>query len=96
MGIDTDKGIWSYFRSHWLNWFPLLGSRANFAKQASNLWLIKEKIQDKLANEAGAFLDNIHLIDGFPMPVCKFRRAKKSKVFNGDARYGYCASKDEK
>ena len=22
LGIATDKGIWDYFRRHWLEWFP--------------------------------------------------------------------------
>ena len=52
LGVDTDKGIWSYFKTHWL--------------------------------------------DGFPMPVCEFKRAYFSRVFKGTAAYGYCASKEEK
>lgn len=96
LGIDTDKGIWSYFARHWHDWFPNLGSRANFAKQASNLWAIKQKVQKNIAREVNAFSDNIHLVDGFPMLVCKFRRANKCRIFKGEANYGYCASKDEK
>ena len=38
LGIDTDKGAWEYFFQHWLDWFPALGSRANYAKHAANLW----------------------------------------------------------
>jgi hypothetical protein len=34
LGIDTDKQSWKYFNNHWKNFFPKLGSRANFAKQA--------------------------------------------------------------
>ena len=34
LGIDTDQGIWRYFRCHWREWFPQLGSRSQFAKQA--------------------------------------------------------------
>lgn len=22
LGFDTDKAIWSYFKQHWLSWFP--------------------------------------------------------------------------
>ncbi len=29
------------------------------------------------------------------MPVCKFARAYFSKIFEGDAQYGYCAAKKE-
>jgi len=30
------------------------------------------------------------------MPVCKITRATKSKCFQGEAGYSYCAAKDEK
>jgi hypothetical protein len=36
------------------------------------------------------------MIDDFPMPVCKITRAAKSKCFQGEAGYSYCAAKDEK
>lgn len=94
-GYDTDKGIWRYFKNHWHNWFPQLGSRANFGKQASNLWEIKQQIQKMLVNQLDGFTDDIHISDGFPMPVCKFARAHYSHLFKGDADYGYCASKKE-
>ena len=35
------------------------------------------------------------MADGFPMPVCHFKRANFSQVFSGEAGYGYCASKGE-
>jgi len=93
--IDTDKGIWEYFRCHWLHFFPHLGCRTTFTRQASNLWYWKIKLQKKLAKKLDAFDDNIHLIDGLPIPVCHFKRAFFSRVFRGEAKYGYCASKDE-
>jgi hypothetical protein len=95
LGIDTDKGTWEYFRDHWLDLFPNIGSRANFAKHAANLWCIKQMIQKNLATRMGAFCDTIHLADGLPIPVCKFARANFSRIFDGDASYGYCASKKE-
>jgi hypothetical protein len=36
-GIDTDVGIWQYFRDHWQAWFPNLKSRSIFVRQATNL-----------------------------------------------------------
>lgn len=95
LGIDTDKGAWEYFCNHWRFLFPAIGSRANFAKQAANLWVIKQNIQKQLATELDAFNDSLHLADGFPMPVCHFRRANFSQIFAGEAAYGYCASKGE-
>lgn len=95
LGIDTDKGAWEYFCHHWRDWFPRLGSRSNFAKQAANLWNMTQRIQKDLAKQLGAFADSLHLSDGFPMPVCHFKRAYFSQVFAGEADYGYCASKGE-
>lgn len=94
-GIDTDKGTWEYFSNHWYSWFPKLGSRANFAKHAANLWVLKQKIQKELAEQLGAFSDLLHLSDGFPMPICHFKRAHFSPTFRGEAAFGYCASKGE-
>jgi hypothetical protein len=84
--IDTDKGAWEYFRDHWSAWFPRLGSRANFAKQAANLWVVKQWLQKRLAKELGAFSDDLHLADGFPVLVCQFKRAYFSEIFRGAER----------
>ena len=48
IGVDTDKGAWEYFCNHWLEWFPAIGSRSNFAKHAANLWVIKQNMQKEL------------------------------------------------
>src|SRR3990167_779492 len=95
LGIDTDKGAWEYFCSHWVALFPNIGSRANFAKHIANLWWIMQKLQEKLAKILGAFSDSLHISDGLPMPVCHFKRSHFSRVFSGEATYGYCASKGE-
>ena len=95
LGKDTDTGIWRYFKEHWLSWFPELGSRGNYAKQSANLWLIKQRIHASFATQSGALLDRLHMADGLPMPVCHFKRAGFSSIFDGIASYGYCASKGE-
>jgi len=43
----------------------------------------------------GAYDDRLHLIDGFPMSVCQLTRAARSRCFQGEAGYSYCAAKDE-
>ena len=95
LGIATDKGIWDYFRRHWLEWFPQLGSRANFSKQASALWVMKQRLQRQLLIQQDVFEDDLFIVDGFPMPVCLFARAKWCQLFKGEADYGYCATKQE-
>jgi hypothetical protein len=96
LGLHEDKALWEYFTLHWLAWFPQLGSRKTFVKQAANLWRIKEKIQGVLTKDLLAFEDDIHVFDGFPLPVCHFRRAGLSTNFRGEATYGYCATKAER
>jgi hypothetical protein len=92
ISLDTDKGVWSYFKRHWSNWFPNLGSRANFAKQSNNLWLIKQLILGRIINRLGTVTEAIHLVDGFPIPVCHFARAIHCALFKGEAQYGHCAA----
>jgi len=35
-----------------------------------------------------------YISDGFPLPICTFRRALSSKFFKEQAKYGHCASKN--
>lgn len=94
-GIDADQAIWQYFRHHWLAWFPRLGSRCAFVRQAANLWQYKALLQQHLAAELGAFSDPVHLVDGIPIPLCGFSRAPSCRSFKGVAAYGYCAAKKQ-
>jgi len=95
LGKDCDKSIWEYFKSHWSHFFPRIPDRSNFVRQAANLHMIKRILQERLAITLGSLADPLHLIDGFPIPVCEFSRAYFSKIFKGDAAYGYCATKKE-
>jgi len=94
-GIDADQAIWRYFRRHWLSWFPGLGSRSAFVRQAANLWQYKGILQQRLAAELGAFTDGVHLVDGIPIPLCGISRAPRCRSFKGEAAYGYCAAKKQ-
>lgn len=96
LGLDCDKSIWRYFKFHWQHFFPGIPDRSNFARQAANLHEIKRLLQDKLSADLGALVDTLHIVDGFPMPVCKFARAHFSRIFKGQAAYGYCATKKER
>jgi hypothetical protein len=90
-GHHSDKAIWRYFREHWFSWFPKMGSYKNFTKHASNLAWIKQKLLSIFTPSR----DEIHIIDGVPMPICHKARAYRCKSLPGLASWGYCASKDE-
>lgn len=93
--LHNDKMIWEYFKRHWVDWFPQLPSRTTFVRQAANLWQIKQIIQKKFAIDLGGLDDDLHIIDGFPIPVCHFVRARRGQLFKGEAGYGRCACKNE-
>lgn len=93
-GLDQDKYIHSYFRDHWIKLFPCLGDRTTFLRQAANLWAVKQEIRKGIAQKLLPFGSELSIIDGYPIPVCGFRRAHFSKLFKGNAEFGYCAAKD--
>ncbi|WP_240959683.1 IS982 family transposase, partial [Victivallis vadensis] len=93
LGMDCDKTIHRYFRDHWRHLFPNLGTRTTFLRQAANLWRVKQEIRRILLTRLLPNGSRISIVDGFPMPVCGFRRAHFSKLFKGEATYGYCAAK---
>ena len=92
--LDQDKQIWQYFTQHWQDWFPAIGSYPNFAKHCANLWQVKQRIQDNVSQIEGR--DNIHFMDGFPIPVCHYGRAYRHKNYQDLAAFSYCAAKQEK
>lgn len=95
LGYEGDEAIWKYFKQHWAAWFPGLGERTTFLRQAANLWWVKQQLQDRLVTALGAGIADCHIIDGFPITVCKLARASRSRVLKTEAEYGYCAAKKE-
>ena len=95
LGHDGDEAIWSYFKRHWAAWFPGLGDRSTFVRQVANLWRVKQLLHERLVAELGARGADGHIIDGFPIAVCKLARAVRCQVLKAEADYGYCAAKRE-
>ena len=85
LGFDTDKDIFGFFRDFYRYYFPALTNRVSFTRHAANLWLVKKRLFEHIAEK---FKDTINVIDSFPIPVCRFARARFSKLFRGFAAYG--------
>ncbi len=89
LGIDTDKGIYLFFRRHYGEWFPALSEvhRTTFARQAANLWKVKEHFwQELLAltpHDRG-----FAICDSLPLAACVFARAYRCRRFRGEAAFG--------
>lgn len=97
MSLGSDKQIWSYFKTHWLHYFPKVGCRTSFtSRQSANLMTIKSLLQKKLSGELSQNKDLL-LFDGFPIPTCHIKRYKRSKTtLRNQGAVSYCAAKDEK
>lgn len=86
LGIDTERGIHAYFGRHYPHYFPRIREvhRTTFARQAANLWKLKERMwQHLLEHElvlGGEQEEPLMVIDSFPIPVCKKSRSYRCKV----------------
>jgi DDE family transposase len=89
LGLDTDKAIYLFFRRHYVEWFPTLGEvhRTTFARQAANLWRVKERLWQELLFLA-PHEPTFALVDSMPLPACLFARAYRCRRFRGEAAFG--------
>ena len=94
-GISNDKNIWEYFCCNWKHFFPKIGDRSAFTRKASSLVFLMNILQKNIGEELGSLKDPLHISDGFPIPVMKFKRARRTSHFKGNASYRYCAAKGE-
>jgi hypothetical protein len=89
LGYDQDVAIYHYFRRHHPGWFPALQRvhRTTFARQAANLWVVKEQVwarlRDRLPHDPA-----LSCVDSVPVPVCRFGRAWGCARFRGQAAFG--------
>ena len=90
LGIDTDKGLYLHFRRYYSDWFPALQriTRTTFVRQAANLWAVKSRLW-QVVLERMNFDPAISLVDSFPVPVCRFARAPRSKLIPGWTAFGH-------
>lgn len=92
-GHHSDRHIWHYFRRHWRSWFPQLPWRTTFVRQATNLGCYKQLLHQRLLEHLDARQGQLFRIDGFPMPVCGFKKAPQARLFKSIASFGSSATK---
>lgn len=96
LGINSEKAWFSYVKKNYLYLFPQLGDRSRFNRRRKDLLQITELLRQKLFTSFFETTNNYFIVDSFPLPVCKFGRARYSKAFRCDgANYGKCPSKKE-
>lgn len=92
LGIDTDSGLFHYFRRHYGDWFPALRRvhRTTFVRQAASLWWVKQQLWATLI-ERVRHDALISITDSLPIPVCRFARAYRCRILVGHTAF----SKDQ-
>lgn len=81
-------GLYDYFRRYYGAWLLALRRvhRTTFARQAANLWAVKERVWQQLVRRVPHEPD-FALVDSFPLPVCQFARAHRCRRLRGEAAY---------
>lgn len=92
LGLDTDRALHAHARRHFGHLFPGLRAvhRTTFTRQAANLWAAKEAVWQHLA-AATQHDPAVSIVDSLPVPVCRFARAKRCRLFAGQAAFGHDA-----
>ena len=89
LGLDQNTALYNHFRRYHADLFPALPTvhRTTFTRQAANLWRIKEQIWQLVLAQV-PHDPVVSLVDSFPVPVCRFARAYRCRLFQGDAAFG--------
>jgi hypothetical protein len=91
LGLTQDKALFESFRHHYSHFFPALMQvdRTTLVRQAANLWAVKEQLWMWVRDERLLHDPETAIVDSFALPTCHFARAKRSKLFRGEAAYGW-------
>jgi hypothetical protein len=82
--------------------FPKLNERSRYYRRSKDLWMIKTLLRNQVVNQLNGFSEPLTLIESVPVPICHYVRAKRCKLFAGQAAimkddlFGVCESKEEK
>lgn len=92
LGISQEQALFAFFGNHYAHFFPALRRihRTTFTRQAANLWKVKERLWLHLLDKT-PHDERFHIIDSFPLPVCRFARAPRCRCFQGEAAFGHDA-----
>lgn len=96
IGMDSENAWYSFVKRNFRHLFPTLCCRTRFNRTRRALLQVSELIRQKLSQSFPVPASRYFVIDSFPLPVCKFGRARYCRAFRTDgANYGRCPSKKE-
>ena len=96
IGIDSENAWYSFVKRNYRHLFPNLCCRTRFNRTRRALLQVTELLRQKINQVFSIPHSRFFVIDSFPLPVCKFGRARYCRSFRADgANYGKCPSKKE-
>jgi hypothetical protein len=91
LNLIGTRAIWRMIDQHWRHFFPRFPQYKTFARLCNACGMLKAAIVADFATLPHDYL----VIDGVPMPLCKYIRANRCQRLPEYADFGYCAAKDE-
>ena len=79
--IDSEKAWYSFVKRNYRHLFPDLCCRTRFNRIRRNLLQVTELLRQKLTLVFPIPSSQYYVVDSFPLPVCKFGRARFCRSF---------------
>lgn len=96
IGIDSENAWYSFVKRNYRHLFPNLCCRTRFNRTRRALLQVTELLRQKISQVFPIPHSRFCVIESFPLPVCKFGRARFCHSFRAEgANYGKCPSKKE-
>ena len=96
IGIDSENAWYSFVKRNYQHLFPNLCCPTRFNRTRRVLLQVTELLRQKISRFFHVPYSRYFVMGSFPLPVCKFGRARYSRCFRTDgADYGKCPSKKE-
>ena len=96
ISIDSENAWYSFVKRNYRHLFPNLCCRTRFNRTRRALLQVTELLRRKVGQVLPVPHSRYFVIDSFPLPVCRFGRARYCRSFRADgANYGRCPSKKE-
>lgn len=99
MVINSETAWYNFIKRNHKPLFPKLIERSRYHRRSKSLFKLTNLIRQLLLLHLDVHLQQWHLMDSMPVPVCGYTRAGRTHQFAAqfgvahDSLYGYCAAK---
>lgn len=99
MVINSETAWYKFIKRNYKPLFPHLIERSRYHRRSKSLFKVTNLIRQMLLLQMDVHLQQWHLMDSMPVPVCGYRRAGRAHHFAAqfevthNSLYGHCAAK---